>query len=96
MPEMKYFSVKAEKRWISKIRGNIGSLCNLGFVLYIIVLGFFQENKSFAFNTDATGTGGALADSKLVIGTKRLINDASMTDMFFTPYIAVGMIILFH
>ncbi len=95
MPEKKSLAIKAEKRWISQIRGNIGSLCNLLYVLYIIALGFFQELHSFASNPDPTGTGGALADSKLVIGTKRLINDASMTGMILAPFIAVGMIVYF-
>lgn len=42
-----------------------------------------------------TGTGGDIATSVLVLGTKKLINDASMTGMILAPIIAIGFIIYF-
>lgn len=54
-----------------------------------------QAIHSHASGPALTGTGGDLATSKLVTGTKKLINDASMTGMILAPFIAVGLIVYF-
>jgi len=54
-----------------------------------------QVIQSYASGPALTGTGGDLATSKLVTGTKKLINDASMTGMILAPFIAVGLIVYF-
>ena len=64
---------------------------------FLVTLVFVIANTSCVMAKDPspTGTGGDLASSKLVMGTKNLMNDAAMVGMILAPLIAVGLIIYF-
>jgi len=70
-------------------------LIKLQYSAMVFLLICSQAIHSHASGPVLTGTGGDLATSKLVTGTKKLINDASMTGMILAPFIAVGLIVYF-
>ncbi len=72
-----------------------GWLKKLKYAWVVFCMSFIQIIQVSATTPVLTGNGGDLATSKLVTGTKKLINDASMTGMILAPFIAVGLIVYF-
>lgn len=68
--------------------------CHIKRILAIIVTMMLLFSIVASASTP-TGSGGDIASSKLVTGTKKLLNDASMTGMILAPLLAVGFLIYF-